>query len=73
MALRPDTVIAEWISDDSKRGFMLQANGDLVEVTRDSVAHTWSPPEVIAALRRSSALGDFTQFLSELTVPLDQQ
>jgi hypothetical protein len=46
-------------------GYMLQANGDLVVITRDQSSDMWSPPTLAASLQGGSDL--FHDYLALLT------
>jgi hypothetical protein len=51
--LLPTAVIGQWINDDRTRGFMLQADGDLVAVERERPSDMWSPPTYVGSLQGS--------------------
>lgn len=61
----PTAVIGQWLNADRTRGYMLQANGDLVAVERERPSDMWSPPEFIGKLQSGEAT--FEQFLHRLT------
>ena len=64
MKLAPTAVVAQWIDEPGLRGFMLQANGELVELTRASRGSIWSPPKTVGSLQ--GCLESFEQLLTEL-------
>jgi len=70
MKLTATAVIANWINESRTRGFRLQANGELIEISRNSTSEMWSPPTTVGTLY--TLIPEFEQLLSELTVPLEQ-
>lgn len=63
--LTPTAIIASWINEERTRGYQLQANGDLIEITRSHPREVWSPPDKVAKL--SQATGSFESYLAKLT------
>jgi hypothetical protein len=49
MKYNPENVVVTFVNEDRTRGFMLQANGKLVENHRESPSDMWSPPEMVAS------------------------
>lgn len=62
--LTPKAVIAQWMNAERTRGYMLQANGVLVAITRESPSDMWSPPNVVGPLNGGSA--SFENYLHSL-------
>lgn len=49
--MNPESIIASWINEDATRGFNLQADGTLVEVTREGRGYVWSPPSAVGKIQ----------------------
>jgi len=53
---RPNVVIAEWMNEERTRAYHLQANGDLVEISRERPSDMWSPPEHVQLQKADASL-----------------
>jgi len=65
--LKPTAIIGQFMNEERTRGFMLQVDGTLVEITRENTWDMWSPPEDVAVL--TDTYEGFRGFLRGLTEP----
>lgn len=69
MKLAPTVIIATFMNDERTRAWHLQANGQLVEIVRDTPSDVWGPPSLAGA--KASTLGSFEMYLETLTTGED--
>jgi hypothetical protein len=49
-----NAIVATFGNEAKTRAFHVTAGGEIMEVTRETRSHMWSPPEVVAAMQSST-------------------